>query len=226
MTKIDLNRALGPQSEWLARRLAKDFDTSIAARETILEIPRVKELAVTNDLVKLHATYLLLLRWEKANRVRGVLSEAMCALSNGQVAIFEQRRKWIEAWLTKRDATLLPAAPIRSGAQMGRRDATLDFSEPRSINLFEVKLDSGGYDNGGAYWGRGEPLYVARQVGALSFVRERGRLEALIALAIPWRCLKFPPTKEFNQLKKLHEAGHLSISGRLTYSEIEELRNA
>lgn len=29
------------------------------------------------------------------------------------------------------------------------------------VRLFEVRLDAGGYDNGGAYWGLGLPLYCA-----------------------------------------------------------------
>ena len=47
------------------------------------------------------------------------------------------------------------------GAKMGRHHALLDFEEPRNIRLFKMALDSGGYDDGGAYWGIGEPIYIA-----------------------------------------------------------------
>lgn len=224
---INLKFPLGPQSEWLSRRLAKDFDTSVATRSSILEIPQVKELAITADGEKLHATYLLMIHREKHLRVKAVLSEAMCRLTNGYVATFEQQRKGIETWLKKRDATLLPMCSSLYGAPMGRRDDALDFSEPNSVNLFEVKLDSGGYDNGGAYWGVGEnPIFVARQGGAIQFVRARSRLDALIVLGIPWRCLKSPPIREYMELEKLNEAGHLSVSSRVTYNELSELRNS
>lgn len=42
------------------------------------------------------------------------------------------------------------------GASMGRRSR----GEPTSkCHLFEVILDSGGYDDGNAYWGLGQPLF-------------------------------------------------------------------
>lgn len=57
----------------------------------------------------------------------------------------------------------LPNVSTRYGAPMGRRN----FSDgspadlPRKFWLRRVRLDSGGYDNGGAYWGHGAPLYYA-----------------------------------------------------------------
>lgn len=49
------------------------------------------------------------------------------------------------------------------GASHGRRSTQIDASElpPRSVYLSRVKIDSGGYDEGGAYWGVGHPLYCA-----------------------------------------------------------------
>lgn len=54
-----------------------------------------------------------------------------------------------------------PNGATRYGADMGRRS---HHSEPRAhvgskLRLFKVALDTGGYDNGGAYWGTGEPLW-------------------------------------------------------------------
>ena len=49
------------------------------------------------------------------------------------------------------------------GAQMGRHTGPdfLDVDAGR-IYLRRVKLDRGGYDQGGAYWGIGEPLWLAQ----------------------------------------------------------------
>ena len=48
------------------------------------------------------------------------------------------------------------------GAPMGRRDTYLPGLEGDDTGRFtlrRVRLDSGGYDPGGAYWGHAEPLY-------------------------------------------------------------------
>ena len=34
--------------------------------------------------------------------------------------------------------------------------------QPRRFYLQKARLDSGGYDQGGAYWGLGEPVYIAQ----------------------------------------------------------------
>ena len=49
------------------------------------------------------------------------------------------------------------------GAAMGRSSGRIDAADLpyRSVYLSRVKLDSGGYDDGGAYWGIGQPLYCA-----------------------------------------------------------------
>jgi hypothetical protein len=51
----------------------------------------------------------------------------------------------------------------RYGAPMGRRDLTPPIREEGfdrvRLHLRRVYIDSGGYDNGGAYWGFGVPLY-------------------------------------------------------------------
>ena len=39
--------------------------------------------------------------------------------------------------------------------------AQLHGGKPPRMSLQRVKLDSGGYDAGGAYWGYGEPLWRA-----------------------------------------------------------------
>lgn len=48
------------------------------------------------------------------------------------------------------------------GAPMGRAEALPeDLSEPIKVSLARVRIDRGGYDSGGAYWGLGAPLYRA-----------------------------------------------------------------
>lgn len=48
------------------------------------------------------------------------------------------------------------------GAPMGRPDYwQVPRKEAARFNLMEVRLNGGGYDRGGAYWGHGVPLYVA-----------------------------------------------------------------
>lgn len=50
-----------------------------------------------------------------------------------------------------------------TGSQMGRRDAIPeDYATVRKLHLRRVRIDSGGYDPGGAYWGNGNGwLYCA-----------------------------------------------------------------
>jgi len=62
------------------------------------------------------------------------------------------------------------------GAPMGRRHSP-HISTP--CRLFQVRLDAGGYDDGGAYWGVGEPLWCARDdEGNEQFVRAPDRSTA------------------------------------------------
>lgn len=82
---------------------------------------------------------------------------------------------------------------LSRGAPMGRSESPLGDA-PRSIRLFRVNLDSGGYDDGGAYWGRGAPLYCAQcDEGGRQFVRAASRNRAALMLGIAtWR-LKATP---------------------------------
>ncbi len=83
------------------------------------------------------------------------------------------------------------------GAPMGRHAAgNLDTDTPKSVRLFRVNLDSGGYDDGGAYWGictRGESLFCAvDKDGDKQFTRARSREIAALLLEIPATALKRP----------------------------------
>lgn len=64
------------------------------------------------------------------------------------------------------------------GASMGRRDNVAEALDVKKLHLERVRLDSGGYDPGGAYWGLGAPLYVAWGDGQEMFFRARDRREA------------------------------------------------
>jgi hypothetical protein len=55
-----------------------------------------------------------------------------------------------------------PQVNTAYGAPMGRRTGPeyLDLGAGRVL-LRRIRLDAGGYDPGGAYWGIGQPLYWA-----------------------------------------------------------------
>ena len=74
------------------------------------------------------------------------------------------------------------------GAPMGRPEyGTVENCEPGSITVFKVNLDSGGYDDGGAYWGTPDNLYCAEDDdddGYSRFVRADSPSEAIEKLGI------------------------------------------
>jgi len=55
----------------------------------------------------------------------------------------------------------LPKAFSSRGADMGRAPKTGPADLPYKFRLARVPIDAGGYDQGGAYWGLGAPLYWA-----------------------------------------------------------------
>ena len=80
----------------------------------------------------------------------------------------------------------------RYGSPMGRLDdVCLETRVKRSVRLFRVRIDSGGYDEGGAYWGLGEPLFCAIDGdGNRKFIRAASRFHAAVKLDIPVPALK------------------------------------
>jgi hypothetical protein len=50
------------------------------------------------------------------------------------------------------------------GASIGRTSYQAHPKGAHKFNLWRVRLDAGGYDAGGAYWGTGMPLYCAESV--------------------------------------------------------------
>jgi len=55
----------------------------------------------------------------------------------------------------------LSKVSCKYGAPMGRRDYHGPSDTNARFSVARVDLDRGGYDNGGAYWGSGEPLWRA-----------------------------------------------------------------
>ena len=68
------------------------------------------------------------------------------------------------------------------GAQMGRRDNIEDPDAPVKFHLVKMRLVDGGYDQGGAYWGLGDPMWRAigedEDMVNEMFIRARTRDEA------------------------------------------------
>lgn len=88
----------------------------------------------------------------------------------------------------------LPAATAY-GSPIGRHEWLADSAPAaRSVQLFRVRLDADGYDDGGAYWGAGKPLFCAQDDAGLfrRFVRAESRAAAAEALRLPSWMLKRP----------------------------------
>lgn len=64
------------------------------------------------------------------------------------------------------------------GASMGRANAGTAAPEYVRWTLQRVRLNSGGYDSGGAYWGHGQPLYWASNGDTERFFRAADRTTA------------------------------------------------
>jgi hypothetical protein len=90
--------------------------------------------------------------------------------------------------------TQFPKVSTTRGAPMGRsQSGYLETNYARVVRLFQVRLDTGGYDDGGAYWGTGAPLYCAQDVdGNRQFTRAASRMHAALILGIPAGALISP----------------------------------
>lgn len=60
----------------------------------------------------------------------------------------------------------------RRGASMGRSQRTPETCASR-FYLRRIPIDSGGYDQGGAYWGCGAPIYFAESEDGAAFLTMR-----------------------------------------------------
>lgn len=70
----------------------------------------------------------------------------------------------------------------KRGAAMGRETVFKEAlcGDPYLFHLRKIRLDSGGYDGGGAYWGLGQPLfgYTTADGSTKGYIRARYRDEA------------------------------------------------
>lgn len=112
----------------------------------------------------------------------------------------------------------------RYGAPTGRMNTgNAPIDDIKTVRVFRVRLDSGGYDDGGAYWGHGQPIYCATD-GADYFatVRADSRLRAIVELDLPASCLK---TKGpgYARLRRLENQGCISASGVILRQQLQEL---
>lgn len=69
--------------------------------------------------------------------------------------------------------TCTTPASSRYGAPMGRASRCLDTETDQLFHLRRVSIDSGGYDQGDAYWGHGAPIYEAFSVDGSEFMTLR-----------------------------------------------------
>ena len=86
-----------------------------------------------------------------------------------------------------------PTVPSRYGAPMGRYTGP-HYLETQAGPLYlrRIRINSGGYDSGGAYWGLGAPLwYVQDQDGNSQFFRARDRYAAKLKLLADWPDARF-----------------------------------
>lgn len=114
----------------------------------------------------------------------------------------------------------------RYGAPMGRSDYGTPENATGKIRLFRVVLDSGGYDDGGAYWGHGGALYCATDdADYRQFIRASSRLAAIAALCIKREQLARPPLRDFATWRALAGAHleHLNDRGRPVFMKLCEL---
>jgi hypothetical protein len=61
----------------------------------------------------------------------------------------------------KGETMKLPKAVSSRGASMGRPNNAGPVELAYKFRLQRLRIDAGGYDEGGAYWGLGKPLFMA-----------------------------------------------------------------
>jgi hypothetical protein len=84
--------------------------------------------------------------------------------------------------------------PVNSpyGAPMGRHTGAFIDTCAGKLYLRRIRINSGGYDAGGAYWGLGAPLYECQdQDGNTITLRARNRDEAKRQIAQEWEGARF-----------------------------------
>lgn len=115
-----------------------------------------------------------------------------------------------------------PPVDCSRGAPMGRAQWHEPPTVPRSVRVFRVRLDSQGYDDGGAYWGAGKPLYCATDgAGYRMFTRADTRLQAIDEFRLSAHLLR-AGCPEYKRLRALEARGTISAGGILLRQRLQE----
>ena len=93
----------------------------------------------------------------------------------------------MNATVTRQRTTLFTPVSCKYGAPMGRSNVTElrdhDTDAPLRFRLEKCRWVDGAYDQGGAYWGMGAPVYLAVYQTDTDYVRRsyraRSRAEAI-----------------------------------------------
>lgn len=111
------------------------------------------------------------------------------------------------------------------GAPMGRVEKGTPQT-PKSVRVFRVRLNAGGYDDGGAYWGHGLPLFCATDGRDYRhFVRAIDRIDAIAALEIPAETIARLPAASLKTLQATTAAAiRAGIDTRTQKARIERLK--
>lgn len=116
------------------------------------------------------------------------------------------------------------AVDCRYGSPMGRAEWRESPTEAKSVRLFRVRLDSSGYDDGGAYWGIGKPLWCATDdANYRLFCRADSRLIAIREFRLPAWLLKKQPRGAVANLRALEAKGNIGASGVILRQKLDEL---
>lgn len=112
----------------------------------------------------------------------------------------------------------------RYGSPMGRSEWRDAPTVSRSVRVFRVRINSQGYDDGGAYWGIGKPLFCATDgQNYRMFARADSRLSAVAEFRLSVHLLAMPPRAEFAKLKALEQSGRIGASGVMLRQRLESL---
>jgi len=111
---------------------------------------------------------------------------------------------------------------------MGRSSQGNDFDILKPLSMQRLRLDSGGYDKGGAYWGHGEPIYCIQDAEGGFYYTMRARSRDTVKAAFREEY----PDAWFHGERNPRGAGPLEVivalispddSGPPTYSRLTHL---
>ena len=100
------------------------------------------------------------------------------------------------------------------GAPMGRAEYGTPEHASEKIRVFHVTINNGGYDNGGAYWGIGKPLFCATDYDNFTrYTRANSRIEAIAILGIEASRIKIKPVADIRNMLERAKRGLISEAG-------------